>query len=188
MWNLKRSNTNKLNYKTERNSHTQKMNSWMLGEVGQEIIVKDFGKGMCTLLHSKWITNKNLLYSTQNSAQCYAPAWIRVVVWGRMDICIYVPSVLGFNTPYFTPCLSSVYAAALISSAVKVAPLQSIFFNLEELTSQKSRKQCQYKLLSVKMLCTFCSHHCFQVAEIYWVEQKVRLGFPVSYGISVQYN
>ena len=31
---------------------------------------------MCTLLYSKWITNKDLLYSTWNSAQCYVPAWM----------------------------------------------------------------------------------------------------------------
>ena len=41
-----------------------------------EGIVGDFGKIMCTLLYLKWITNKDLLYSTWNSAQCYVPAWI----------------------------------------------------------------------------------------------------------------
>ena len=30
---------------------------------------------MCTLLYLKWITNKVLLYSTGNSAQCYMAAW-----------------------------------------------------------------------------------------------------------------
>ena len=33
-------------------------------------------KVMYTLLYLKWITTKNLLYSIQNSAQCYAPAWM----------------------------------------------------------------------------------------------------------------
>ena len=28
------------------------------------------------LLYLKWITNKNLLYSTWNSAQCYVAAWM----------------------------------------------------------------------------------------------------------------
>ena len=45
---------------------------------------------MCTLLYSKWITNKDLLYSKWNSAQCYVAAWmggrfggewIHVYVW-----------------------------------------------------------------------------------------------------------
>ena len=39
-------------------------------------IVRDFGKIMYTLQYSKWITNKDLLYSTANSAQCYVPAWM----------------------------------------------------------------------------------------------------------------
>ena len=45
---------------------------------------------MYTLLYLKWITNKDLLYSTWNSAQGYVPAWmggefggewIHVYVW-----------------------------------------------------------------------------------------------------------
>ena len=32
------------------------------------------GMGMYTLLYSKWITNKDLLYSTWDSAQCYVAA------------------------------------------------------------------------------------------------------------------
>ena len=39
MWNLRR---NELTYKTERDSQTQKMNSWLLGK--GEGIVKDFGE------------------------------------------------------------------------------------------------------------------------------------------------
>ena len=31
---------------------------------------------MYTLLRLKWITNKDLLYSTWNSAQCYVAAWM----------------------------------------------------------------------------------------------------------------
>ena len=31
---------------------------------------------MYTLLYLKWITNKDLLYSTGNSAQCYVAAWV----------------------------------------------------------------------------------------------------------------
>ena len=41
-----------------------------------EGIDKDFGKVMYSLLYLKWILNKNLLYSTLNSAQCYVPVWI----------------------------------------------------------------------------------------------------------------
>ena len=31
---------------------------------------------MYTLLHLEWVTSKELLYSTCNSAQCYVAAWL----------------------------------------------------------------------------------------------------------------
>ena len=37
---------------------------------------REFEMDMCTLLYLKWITNKDLLYSTGNSAQCYVAAWM----------------------------------------------------------------------------------------------------------------
>ena len=55
-----------------------------------EGIVGEFGVDMYTLLYLKWITNKDLLYGTGNSAQCYVAVWmgeefggkwIRVYVW-----------------------------------------------------------------------------------------------------------
>ena len=33
---------------------------------------------MYTLLCLKWITNKDLLYSTGNSTQCYVATWMEV--------------------------------------------------------------------------------------------------------------
>ena len=51
---------------------TQKTNLWLPGEA----TVRDSGKVMDTLLYLKWITNKDLLYSTWNSSQCYVPAWM----------------------------------------------------------------------------------------------------------------
>ena len=41
-----------------------------MGRVGRGK-VREFGVDMYTLPHLKWITNKNLLYSTGNSAQYY---------------------------------------------------------------------------------------------------------------------
>ena len=38
--------------------------------------VRELGMDMHTLLYLKWITNKVLLYSTWNSAQCYEAAWM----------------------------------------------------------------------------------------------------------------
>ena len=40
----------------------------------EEGIVGEFGIDMSTLLYFKWMTNKDLLYSTENSAQCYVAA------------------------------------------------------------------------------------------------------------------
>ena len=39
-------------------------------------IGRDFGKVMYMLLYLKWITNKDLLYSPWNSAQCHMLAWM----------------------------------------------------------------------------------------------------------------
>ena len=38
--------------------------------------VREFGMDMYILIHFKWITNKDPLYSTRNSAQCYVAAWM----------------------------------------------------------------------------------------------------------------
>ena len=57
-----------------------------------EGIVREFGIDMYTLLYLKWITNKDLLCSTGNSAQCSVAAWmgrefrgewIHVYIWPR---------------------------------------------------------------------------------------------------------
>ena len=65
MYNLKRNDTNEFTYKTERDSQTYKMNSWLQGVPWDSPgIVKDFGKAMYILLYLKCIINTNLLYST----------------------------------------------------------------------------------------------------------------------------
>ena len=46
------------------------------GEGCGEGIVMEFGVDVYTLLYLKWITNKDLLYSTGNSAQCYVAGWM----------------------------------------------------------------------------------------------------------------
>ena len=73
MRNLKRNDANELIYKMETNLGNEMMAA--KGEEWEEGIVREFGMDMCTLLYLKWITNKDLLYSTGNSAQCYVVAW-----------------------------------------------------------------------------------------------------------------
>ena len=47
----------------------------MVGEGWGRRIVTECGMDMHTLLYLKWITNKDLVYSTTNSHQCYEAAW-----------------------------------------------------------------------------------------------------------------
>ena len=65
-----RNDTNELLYKTETESQTQIRNlmvTWT--EEWRGGIDWEFGIDMYTLLYLKYITNKDLLYSTENSAQ-----------------------------------------------------------------------------------------------------------------------
>ena len=48
----------------------------MPGEGWEKGIVKELGINMYTQLYFKWVTNKDILYSTENSAQCYVAAWM----------------------------------------------------------------------------------------------------------------
>ena len=48
----------------------------MIARRGGEGIGRKFGMDMYIPLQFKWITNKDLLHSTWNSAQCYVEAWI----------------------------------------------------------------------------------------------------------------
>ena len=46
---------------------------------------------MYTLLFLKWITNKDLLYSTGNSAQCYVAAWVGGEFGGEwIHVCVWL--------------------------------------------------------------------------------------------------
>ena len=47
------------------------------------------GMDMYTLLYLKWINNKDLLFSTDNSPQCYVPAWMGREFW-RKWIHVYI--------------------------------------------------------------------------------------------------
>ena len=59
------------------------------GEGQEEGIVRKFGMDVYTSLYFKWITNKHLLYTTWNYAQCYAAAWM-AGEFGREWIYVYV--------------------------------------------------------------------------------------------------
>ena len=61
--------------KKEKESHRLRKQLMVAG-VGEGII-REFGKVTYTLQYSKWITTKDLLYSTRISTLCYEPAWKR---------------------------------------------------------------------------------------------------------------
>ena len=66
------------------------MSFWLLGGKNwREWIVMEFEIDMYTLLYFKWITNKDLLYNTWNTAQCYVAAWMGGE-FGREWVPIYV--------------------------------------------------------------------------------------------------
>ena len=50
---------------------------------GWAVIVREFGMDVYTLPYLKWITNKDLLYNTGNSAQCHVAAWMGGVFGGE---------------------------------------------------------------------------------------------------------
>ena len=70
MWTLKRNDTNKFTYKTQRNS--QKTNLWLLGGRDSQGFGEDH---VCTAIF-KMDNEQKLLCSTWNSAQCYVSAWM----------------------------------------------------------------------------------------------------------------
>ena len=104
VWNLKKKNgTHELIYRTERDS--QRTNLWLLGEGWGGKIVREFGMDMYTLLYLKWITNKDRLYSTWNSAQYCLAAWMEKEVWGRTDTCICMTECLHYSPEIITVLL-----------------------------------------------------------------------------------
>jgi len=85
--------TNELAYETERDSQTQRTNLWFwAGGWGEgEGIVRQFGMDLYTLLYLKWITNKDLPYSTRNSAPCLVAAWMGGEFGGEwIHVCVWL--------------------------------------------------------------------------------------------------
>ena len=86
---------------------THRLRKWTYGHWGYGI-VRDFGKIMYKLLYLKRIANKDLLYSTWNSTQCYVPAWRGRVV-GREWMHVYVwPSLFTLHLKLPQHCKSAI--------------------------------------------------------------------------------
>jgi len=61
---------------------------------------------MDTVLYLKWVTNKDLLYSTWNSDQCSVAGWMGRGVGGRMDICLCMTESLHCSPETITTLLN----------------------------------------------------------------------------------
>jgi len=73
---------------------------------------------MYTLLCLKCITNKDLLYSTGNSAHCYVAAWMSGVFWGKW-IHVYVwlsPFSVHLKLSHFYLAIGSVQFSSVAQS------------------------------------------------------------------------
>ena len=69
----------------------------------------EFGMDMYTLLYLKQITNKELMYSTGNSAQCYVAAWMGGELGGEwMHVYMWL-------SPFSCPPETEAIATLLIS-------------------------------------------------------------------------
>ena len=68
-----------------------RLREWSYGyqrEGKEDRIFREFGTDMCTLLYLRWITNKLLLYTTENSPQCCVAVWTGEGFGGeRIHIC-----------------------------------------------------------------------------------------------------
>ena len=96
-------------------------------------IVRDFGKAMDTLLYFKWITNKDLLYSTGNSTQYYVAAWIgreSEGKWTHVYVCLSPFAIHLKLTTLSAMCvqtLSGVQLCNPMDCSLPVSSLQWIF-------------------------------------------------------------
>ena len=61
----------------------------MAGETGWRGTNRGLGIDMYTLLYLKWMTGRDLLCSTENSAQCYVAAWMGGEFGENGCICVY---------------------------------------------------------------------------------------------------
>ena len=70
-----------------------------------------------TLLYFKWITSRDLLYSTGSSAQGYVAVWIGGGGWGRKDTCICMAEFLHCSTGNYYNIVNQVYLGCPDGSA-----------------------------------------------------------------------
>ena len=109
MWNLSINDTNEVTKQEE----THKLREWTYDYWQRggivEGIVTEFVMDMYTLLCLEWITNKDLLYCTRNSAKYYVTAWMGGKFGGEcMQVYVWLNS-FTVNLKLSQYCLLSDY-------------------------------------------------------------------------------
>ena len=112
-----------------------------------------------TLLYWKWITNKDLLYSTGNSAQCYVAAWTGEGSLGKRDPCICMAESLHYSHETMTTLLVK---TSLVAQTVKRLP-----------TMQESRVQSLGREDPLEK--AMATHSSTLAWKILWTEDPGRL-------------
>ena len=161
---LKRKDINELIKQKETHSQTQRINLWLpgVGEEGcGEGIVREFWMVRYTLLYSKQITNKDLLYSTWNSTPCYVAACTGGEFGGE-QIHVYV---------WLSPFIESVRTLL-----IGYTPIQNkkLFFFKQNKTKQKP-KEPAFSITTFRLdlwhfrgklcVCVGCHCCCYQDAR-----------------------
>ena len=85
-----------MNLTKQKETHRLKKRTYdCWGEGREEGILSEFGMDMYTLLYLKWKTNKDLLYSRWDSAQCYVAAWMGRELGGEwIHVCHCSPETI----------------------------------------------------------------------------------------------
>ena len=94
---------------------------------------------MYTLLYLKWVTNKALLYSTGNSAQCYVAVWMGGES-GREYICKYMVRKQQLEPDMkqqTSSKLGKVYVKAVYCHPAYLNSMQSISYEMLSLMKHK---------------------------------------------------
>ena len=134
MWNLQRNHTNEIICKTEMDSQTLRMSLWLPGGRMGEGIVRESEMDKYTPLYLKESTNKDLLYSTGNSSQCYMAAWMGREFGGEW---IHSPLLSTWNYHSINnqlcvlSCFSHVQLFVTQWTVTRQAPLSMRFFRQE---------------------------------------------------------
>ena len=94
-----------------------------MGEGWGEGIVRDFGMDTYAWLYLEWITNRDLLYSTWNSAQCYLATWMGGEFGEKGYIYIYMAESLCCTPKTITTLSVSSGGGGLVAQSCPTARL-----------------------------------------------------------------